>query len=153
LVWTCQLRHRLSARRKLASLSRRALRHSSQYSKHNDGKLGGGFTHVRCFPCFRKCVEVFVYSLYPVEKISTLTSMNNRPYSGIVNVGAIRPMSPGHSEYNLWKTAPCCKYRSNRRRLDFWCLLSRAPDNGDIFITSSLYCLVYVLCWHPSRIP
>jgi len=77
------------------------LRHSSQHSKHNGGKLGGGFTHVRSFPYFRKCVEVVVYSLYPVEKISTLTSMNNRPYSGIVNVGAIRPMSPGHSEYNL----------------------------------------------------
>lgn len=85
---TSQLRHRLSAiaRRKLAYLSGPSLRHSSQHSRHNSGKPGGGFTHARCLPCFRACIEIVFYGMYPVEKISTLTSMNHRPYSDIVNV-------------------------------------------------------------------
>ena len=62
--------------------------------------------------------------------------MNNRLYSAVVKVGAIRPMSPGHSEHSLWKSAPCCKNRSNWRRLDSRRLLSKGADDGDNFITS-----------------
>ena len=69
---TCQLRHHLSARNKLPI----CLPRSWGTAANTKLEIVEAISHARCFPWFREGLETVAYSLNPIDKISTLISMN-----------------------------------------------------------------------------